>query len=414
LNAAGPTISGINANVANHSAWISNVEASGLTSSELGAAAAAAVQTISGNGPLLVQRADADVTVTLLKQANGASLLTAGDAKLRALWTSSDFLYTIETNDQLTLSVNAAGPLNTNVSGALSWISTVETASGLGSAALVGAAVGGAVQTVAGFGPVNAQRVGDTVNLGLFEQAGAGEGLLAQSNGYLRRLWTTSDVTLTKPNDELTIGLSATMSGLPARTTTLETNTASLTQSGANVTLNTTGNVFFQEGGTTWMQYAQPNSALALSQPIATQSRGQHDFYDSTQPLSLMARFDGDAGSITFYGGKTFTCNATATFASAATSAFSSSIKQGSATVSTSTGGVQHSFGGSSFKRFTYSISFPQAFSAPPQVYLTLASNSPSIKTHACSNITASGFDAHVDDYQDPTTGVVVQWLAIL
>jgi hypothetical protein len=75
---------------------------------------------------------------------------------------------------------------------------------------------------------------------------------------------------------------------------------------------------------------------------------------------------------------------------------------------------VQHSFGGSSFRRFTYAITFPQAFASPPQVYLTLASNTPTIKTHACSNITATGFDAHVDDYQDPTTGVVVQWLAIL
>jgi hypothetical protein len=41
-------------------------------------------------------------------------------------------------------------------------------------------------------------------------------------------------------------------------------------------------------------------------------------------------------------------------------------------------------------------------------VYLTLASNSPSIKTHACSNITATGFDAHVDDYDHGRRRAVV------
>jgi hypothetical protein len=167
------------------------------------------------------------------------------------------------------------------------------------------------------------------------------------------------------------------------------------------------------------------------------QPRGNLQVYDATySPIRLVFGVINNTATVTFSDpatnatyitatggtktlrvlpGATLDCDGSATFASAATSAFSSSIKQGTATVSTTTGGVVVNLpGGASFKRFTYAITFPQAFASPPQVYLTLASNTPTIKTHACSNITATGFDAHVDDYDDPTSNVVVQWLAIL
>jgi hypothetical protein len=202
--------------------------------------------------------------------------------------------------------------------------------------------------------------------------------------------------------------------GLDARTTTLEGNTASLTQSGADVTLNTTGNVDFEENGTAWMFYAQPNGALVLSPPIAVQSRGRHDFYDSTPPLSLLARFDGDAGTITFQAGKTFTCNATATFASTVSSAFASSIRQGTSTVSTSTGGTSYTYGGFTYKEFVYAISYGYTFSSAPRVHVTTSSASPSIIRVSATDVTTTGFNLRILDANDPSTSVSTEWLAIL
>jgi hypothetical protein len=211
---------------------------------------------------------------------------------------------------------------------------------------------------------------------------------------------------------QTTAGSAATVGGLDARTTALETNTASLTQSGANVTLNTTGNVDFEENGTPWMFYAQPNAALVFSPPTATQSRGRHDFYDGTPPLSLMARFDGDAGTITFQPGKTFECNAAATFASAITSSFSSSFRQGTATTTTSASDTQYTTG-FTYREHVLSVPFGFTFASAPRVYVNKATQSATVISVCATNVTTTGFTLRALDVDAPTY-FEAQWLAVL
>jgi hypothetical protein len=227
------------------------------------------VQTVTGTGPIGAQRDGSTVSLSLGNQINGQSLVTSGGDKLRNLWFGSGIVNSIETGDQLTLDVSPT------IAGLDGRVTTLE---------------GDAIQSLTFNSPINVTGSGTSRNIGVIAQVGEHSPLT--TIGALRGLWSTSDIALTvEPGDQLTIGVSPTIAGLDARTTTLETNTASLSQSGASVVLNTTGNVNFQEAGTSWMFYAQPNSALVFSPPIAIQSRGRHDFYDATEPLSLMARF---------------------------------------------------------------------------------------------------------------------------
>jgi hypothetical protein len=128
--------------------------------------------------------------------------------------------------------------------------------------------------------------------------------------------------------------------------------------------------------------------------------------------LSLLARFDGDAGTITFQPGKTFTCNAATTFASTITSSWSSSFRQGTATATTSTSDTQYTTG-FTYREHVVVVPFGYTFASAPRVYVNKATQSASVISVCATNVTTTGFTLRALDVDAPTY-FEVQWLAVL
>jgi hypothetical protein len=104
------------------------------------------------------------------------------------------------------------------------------------------------------------------------------------------------------------------------------------------------------------------------------------------------------------------------------TDAFESSIRRGQITIATTAGGTEHPFGTGdgavTFWRVVENLiplgAFGQnAFPVIPKVFVTLADGRANIKQVAAINVTQSTFSLVVDDWDPPTTDVVVNWLAV-
>ena len=424
VNPTGPVASSV---TAQDGKWSDLEAAAGTGPTGIGQVISNSITSITGpTGPLSFVRSGSDVTISLTEQAGSGVSLIRDDAILRRIFLTSDMSseYIGFDNQNWRLGLSSTGPQMTTITSDLAansaailavddkW-SDLEAAAGTGPTG-AGILIASAVQGVTGTAPISASRTDNDVTMSLVTQGGGQQSLV--TSGTVRDLSASLDFAWTLPSDQLTLNLDAsgpTVSGLDTRIASLETNTASLSQSGTTATLDTAGDVYFRESGANWMFYAQPNQALVFSPVAAIQSRGQHQFYNSVQPLSLLARFDGDADTITFQPGKTFTCSAAATFSSAATSAFSSSLRQGTYATTTSTSDTQYIHGGLTYREHVASVAFSYTFASAPRVYLNKSTQSSSILSVCATNVTATGFTLRALDVDAPTY-LEVQWMAVL
>jgi hypothetical protein len=199
---------------------------------------------------------------------------------------------------------------------------------------------------------------------------------------------------------------------------------------------STTGIVGFSDSTGTRQLYMTEQFGGTIIVNSTLQPRGNVQvFDDSYSPIRLVFGVTNSTATATFndpvtnsayvtltggtktlrvHSDATLDCDGAATFASTVSSAFASSIRQGTSTVSTSTGGTSYTYGGFTYKEFVYAIGFGYTFASAPRVHVTTSSASPSIVRVSATDVTTTGFNLRILDANDPSTSVSTEWLAIL